>query len=294
MKHAYLILAHNEWEILRTLIRCLDDKRNDIYVHFDRKVKDAPTLQTENAGLSILTDRVAVYWGDLSVVEAEYKLLEAAHKNGPYAYYHLLSGVDLPLKSQDYIHNFFEENSGKEFVGYTLTEVTPEVVRKVQRCHLFPKDFKAPSNPPKGGQIIWWCKRILRAIFIRLQIILNIKRSKSVDFKKGSQWFSITENLANYVLEHKDWALKTFSHSFCSDEIVVQTLCWMSPYKDNIYNTTDDAKGCMRAIGWKEGQLHDWEMKDYKYLKQSEALFGRKFNNTDQNFIHKILEICNA
>lgn len=288
MKHAYLILAHNEWEILRTLIRCLDDERNDIYVHFDKKVKEVPELQTKKAGLFILNDRVPVFWGDLSVVEAEYKLLEVSQQNGPYAYYHLLSGVDLPLKSQDYIHHFFEENNGKEFIGYTLTEVTPEVVRKVQRWHLFPEDFKAPSNPPKGGQIIWWCKRILRAIFIRLQIILNIKRSKSVDFKKGSQWFSITENLAKYVLEHKEWGMKTFSHSFCPDEMVVQTLCWMSPFKENIYNTVDDAKGCMRAIGWKDGQLHDWEEDDLDKLKQSEALFARKFNSKDMEFIYEI------
>ena len=27
----------------------------------------------------------------------------------PYAYYHLLSGTDLPIKSQDYIHAFFQQ-----------------------------------------------------------------------------------------------------------------------------------------------------------------------------------------
>lgn len=281
MKHAYLILAHNEWEMLRILVRCLDDERNDIYVHFDRKVKEMPMLQTVKAGLHILEDRVAVYWGDLSVVEAEYKLLEAAHKEGPYAYYHLLSGVDLPLKSQDYIHEFFEKNKGKEFIGYTLTEVTPEVVRKVQRWHLFPKDFKNHSL----------LKRIVRALVIRLQEAVGYRRNKNIDFKKGSQWFSITEGLAEYVLTHEDWAMKTFCHSFCADEMVVQTLCWMSPYKENIYNTTDDAKGCMRAIGWKDGQLHDWEKKDLGVLQQSEALFARKFNLKDTDFIQKIKEL---
>lgn len=281
MKHAYMILAHNEWEILKILVSCLDDERNDIYVHFDKKVKEVPELDCKKAGLHILEDRVAVYWGDLSVVEAEYKLLEAAHKNGPYAYYHLLSGVDLPLKSQDYIHRFFEENKGKEFIGYTLTEITPEVVRKVQRWHLFPEDFK--------NQKIW--KQILRALWIRVQEVAGYKRNRTVDFKKGSQWFSITEGFVEYVLEHKAWVMETFSHTFCSDELVVQTLCWMSPYRQNIYNTTDDGKGCMRAIGWKDGQLHDWEMKDYKELKESDALFARKFNSRDMKFIDKILEL---
>ena len=35
MKSAFLILAHTEFELLRLLISCLDDPRNDIYVHFD-------------------------------------------------------------------------------------------------------------------------------------------------------------------------------------------------------------------------------------------------------------------
>lgn len=280
MKHAFLILAHNEWEILKLLVRCLDDERNDIYVHFDRKVKKLPELKCARAGLHVLKDRVAVYWGDLSVVEAEYKLLEAAHKSGPYAYFHLLSGVDLPLKSQDYIHRFFLKNDGKEFIGYTLTEITTEVERKVQRWHMFPKDFK---NENFG-------KRVFRALHIRIQELLHLKRNKDIDFKKGSQWFSITENLVAYILEHKDWAMQTFNHTFCADEIVVQTLAWMSPFRQNIYNTTDDAKGCMRAIGWKDGQLLDWEMKDYDELRCSDALFARKFNTKDMLFINRLLK----
>ena len=30
-KHAYLIIAHNEFEILKLLVNALDDARNDIY-----------------------------------------------------------------------------------------------------------------------------------------------------------------------------------------------------------------------------------------------------------------------
>lgn len=37
-KHAYLIMAHNEFELLKRLIIQLDDTRNDIYIHIDKKV----------------------------------------------------------------------------------------------------------------------------------------------------------------------------------------------------------------------------------------------------------------
>ena len=37
MKHAYCILAHNNWSQLQLLLNNLDDDRNDIYLHVDLK-----------------------------------------------------------------------------------------------------------------------------------------------------------------------------------------------------------------------------------------------------------------
>lgn len=271
MKHAYLILAHGSFDLLRLLVSRLDDGRNDIFVHMDKKVKVLPELHAEHAGLYFTQDRVDVRWGDWTVVEAEYVLFTEAVAKGPYQYYHLLSGVDLPMKSQDYIHEFCERNSGKEFIGYTLTEITPEVVRKVQRWHLFPEDFKNTSV----------VKRALRAAYIRIQEILGIYRNRDIDFKKGSQWVSVTDEMARHFLANRAWAQKVFSHSFCADEMVMQTLAWQEPFREKLYNTQDDAAGCLRAIGWKDGQIVDWTPEDLPALRASEALFARKFRNKD-------------
>ena len=279
--HAYLILAHNNWDLLQILIRSIDDVRNEIFLHIDAKVQAIPEFKTEKSQLHLLEKRVDVRWGDLSVVEAELALYEAARETGDYDYYHLLSGVDLPIKSQDYIHSFFRENAGKEFLGYTLTEITPELRRKVHRWHLFPKDFKGKSA----------VKKVLRAGYLRLQEVLGIERNKGIDFKKGSQWGSITQGMVDYILENKAWIRKTFTHTFCADEVYKQTLCWNSPYRKNIYCTDDDARGCMRAIGWENGTLKDWGSEDYEKLKSSPALFARKFNMNDICFIHKIEEL---
>lgn len=278
MRHAYLILAHNEWDLLRTLLSCIDDERNDIFVHIDAKVKTMPEISTKRASLYMIDKRIDVRWGDISVVMAEYALFEAASQKGPYEYYHLLSGVDLPIKSQDYIHDFFEKNKGKEFIGYTSTEMTPEVVRKVQRWHLFPGNFRDAD----------FFTKLARHGFIAIQTIFGIKRNKDVDFKKGSQWVSITHDMVLFLLSYKEWVEHVFSHTFCADEIFVQTLCWMSPYRSNIYCTTNDAKGCMRAIGWRGACLYDWQAEDFGTLKNSYALFARKFNGKDWAFIEKI------
>lgn len=63
MKHAYLIIAHHEFEILAKLLQALDDERNDIFIHFDRKVRRYPSFATEYANLFVLQNRIDVRWG---------------------------------------------------------------------------------------------------------------------------------------------------------------------------------------------------------------------------------------
>lgn len=42
MKHAFLIIAHNEYPILEVLLSMLDDERNDIYLQaYIKKLKDS-------------------------------------------------------------------------------------------------------------------------------------------------------------------------------------------------------------------------------------------------------------
>lgn len=46
-KHAYLILAHSQFNLLKKLMLLLDDERNDIYLHIDSKVKDISVIKSE-------------------------------------------------------------------------------------------------------------------------------------------------------------------------------------------------------------------------------------------------------
>lgn len=243
MKHAYLIIAHNELELLKNLIFILDDERNDIYIHFDAKLKKLPELSAEKSKLYILQKRINVCWADFSVVEAELALLRNAYSNHHYAYYHLLSGVDLPLKSQDYIHNFFDKNLGKEFIDICLYDVSSEMERKMMRWHLFPKDFKNLGR-------FAFITRLMRATFIRIQECMGIKRNKHIDFCKGSQWVSVTSDFTEYLLSRENMIRKIYSHTFCPDEVFIQTECWNSKFRHKLHDYSPNYRGHMRLIDW--------------------------------------------
>lgn len=283
-RHAYLILAHGQYTLLSLLIGALDDPRNDIYVHLDAKSGQIPQhIRTRHAELHWLSKRVDVRWGDVSIVRAELDLLAAATARQPYAYYHILSGVDLPIKSQDYIHHFFETHAGKEFVGYYHGEdLESSLRRKVRRQHLFARHFR-------GSGLSFQLMRIARAVHLRIQECLGIERHTDVAFRKGTQWVSITDHLARQLVSDRGAILELYRDTFCSDEIFIQTYLAGSELYANVFDPEHEGRGCMREVGWCDGVLQDFSARDLTRLKRSTALFARKFNETDMDFLHAVL-----
>ena len=286
MKHAYLILAHNEPELLSLLVERLDDVRNDIYIHFDRKLSILPDIKTQHAGLYILKDRVDVRWADVSMLEAEYKLFHAVVDSGSqYSHHHLISGVDLPLKNQDYIHSFFAQHQGKEFVGLHQRPMNSHADRALHYWHPFTRSFR-------GSGCVFAIKRILRYLVVQTQVLLGIRRNTTIPFHKGGQWVSITRGLIDYLLEQEDRAFTIFSRTFGADEYFVPTLIWDTPFMERLFDVTDESRGAMRYIGWRaDGQLIDFTPQDLPALQQTEYLFARKFNSRDKVFLQEILAL---
>ena len=98
----------------------LDDERNDIYIHIGMDVK----FEREEFKGVVKKLCFAFLWracvnsgGGYSQIRSELILFQSAWEHG-YEYYHLISGVDLPIKTQDEIHEFFREHYGKEFIYF--------------------------------------------------------------------------------------------------------------------------------------------------------------------------------
>lgn len=276
MKHAYLILAHNQVNHLQKLVSALDDTRNDIYIHWDAKSGDYPAIIAEKAKLVFISQRVDVRWADFSMVEAEYALFEAAYASGPYAYYHLISGVDYPVASQDAIHSECERLNGTEFIGFSVPK-EGELEWRTQHRFLFPKDFrKAP---------LW--KRVLRAGFCKLQDITGYRRH-DIDIKKGPQWFSCTQEFMAYLLSKKAEVFKLYRRTFTPDESFVQTLCWHSPFQGKVADPDDEFGSCRRYIKWIDGDLKPVGIEDMEAMTSGKWWFARKFSDGNQELIENI------
>lgn len=286
-RHAYLILAHQQWDLLKKLINLLDDERNDIYIHFDRKSKDAPIeIIKECAQYSkiITIDRICVSRGTYSLFEAEMMLLRAATNHGKYSYYHLLSGQDLPLKNQDQLHNFFAQNRGYNFVDV----ITPDMVKKdwKERASLY-QFFSCFTL--SNSLIISLLAKSVRKIALVIQRAFRVDRFKKFEEQGfllcfGSNWFSITHAFAEYLISKEPLIRQMFqNHTFAPEELIPQTFLWSSEFRKSLYD--DDNldhelhRANMRMVFW-SGKVspETITMKHIEQIRTTTNLFARKFD----------------
>lgn len=283
-----MIIAHNQFDLLELLLRRLDDSRNDIFVHIDAKVKDFDfdyfASVTKCSRLIFTPERVNITWGDFSQVECEMLLLKTAVKNedadNPYSYFHLLSGVDLPIKTNDEIFNFFERQSPKEFIHYTNGGDDGSSAARIKYYHFFRR---------KRNLLF----KILAQIVLRAEMLFGVDRLKGTDIKvrKGCNWFSITGALAHYVVDNQEKYKKHFKYSYCGDEIFIQTIVESSEFKRNVFmpDSNDDHYACARLIDWKRGNPYVFRKEDYELIKASPCMFARKFDMNVDSEIVKLL-----
>lgn len=288
-KHAYLILAHKNFGQLKKLIELLDHPRNDIFVHVDAKAKNFRKEDFLNATVSsrliFLPERISVNWGGVSIMRSELALLKAAAAEGDYDYYHLLSGMDLPIKPQDYIHDFFDKHKGKEFLN--LWEFKKSTLSRFRYFTIFPEGEAKFRT------------RIVNHIFKGLQMAVGFRINRNVDFHFGSQWFSITDELARYTISQEKWLEKVFRRTSTCDEIFLPTLVLNSPFRDRLYdpvpvkNQRESNMSNLRFIDWTRGESirHPWtfRIEDEKLLDSVPHLWARKFDEgVDQDIINRV------
>ena len=270
-RHAYLIMAHNEPQLLDALLKALDDKRNDIFIHIDAKAGfDYASYKPYFSKIHYIANRIDGRWGDFSLVEIEFALIRAAVRLGQYSHFHLLSGVDLPVKSQDFIHEYCKANPNTLFIGYAQNVTNSELVWRSQHWFLFSRSFKSGSA----------IKKITRALVARIQSLVKYTRYP-LTVKKGSQWWSITSDFAKYLLGNEQQIRHYFQGTYCPDEMVVQTLCWNSPFRHNICSVTDEFHGCKRYIPWRNGSLMPFTDHDFTLMQHPDFWFARKFSPSD-------------
>lgn len=284
MKHAFLILAHQDIEQLVRLITALDSEHSLFYIHWDKKQEhdlrfssSFHKLQEKNNVFFV--ESIKVYWGGVSQIMATVKLLKAAIQNPEVIYFHLLSGIDYPLKPLSFIFDFFADNN-HNYLLYIPEEDCCEYY--IDRYYFYDTDYMDTR-----GNAIGCKKKVMRNFLLVLQrctyllvqkLGLRIRKRIPMKYYHGSQWFSFTREAVDYILKRissETWILKRFKYTAVSDESFFTMLIMDNPQlRKTVVN--DDLR-----LRMPDGTLNRGGYirmgKDFNFIQNSSAFFGRKF-----------------
>lgn len=273
MKHAYLILAHGDFIALDHLVRALDDIKNDVFIHIDKRVKSIPSFKMTKGGLFLLEKRIKTYWGDYSLLEAEFLLMHAAYKKGVYSYYHIISGAHFPLKKQDYVHSFYESYYPNSLL-LTMKTTKDEIIFKTGRYHFFVK-YLAPK-----GTIVSETANFFWRLLLFLQKPFPHRNIEGID-DKASQWCSLTDEAVGYIISQSILLKKRFRKTFCCDEFFIPMILKKGSLS---YESVPN----LLYVKFRRYSPKVLQMEDYDSLMSSGCLFARKFGDNSEELIEEI------
>lgn len=292
-KIAYLIAAHNDPEHLARMIHALDDAA-DFFVHIDKKQAIEPfRLKIDKPNVFFLTDqqRVKVYWGGFSQVQATLHLLKCClewndRRQSDYKKVVFMSGADYPIKSTAHIHRFFEEHEDVNFIrGMNITKANTAKYNYCVRHYLFFDLFVY------NGLLTRVLRKVLNLMGTYLarkkpNYILD-KEGNKLDIFHGSSWWALNVDVIRYIHRYmlNDRSInKYFKFSLASDEKFFHTLFFNAAISSsNLYGGAEPYVPMTAAFANLhiiDPSLKKWfNLHDFEQIQHSDRLFVRKVSS---------------
>ncbi len=286
MKIAILILAFKNPQQLRKLVDVLKTDF-DVFIHFD-KSSDIANEFEEERGVHIINNRHATYWGSSNTLLAVLELLKAADEKGS-DYNILISGQDLPIKSNEQIKEFINTHYKDHLYHFSLPAERWGHGGGLHRINLY-WEAKRTAKTTTGKLTQFVVRGAF--LFIRsLQKAFSLKRSVRFRAYGGSFSLNFTKEATQYILtfvnNNKEF-LSCFSYTRCADEVFFHTILlgFDYPGKNNIANAD------LRFQDWETGPDYPriFTMADIDRCLNAPELFARKFDEQiDPKVIDTIL-----
>lgn len=287
MQKAYIILAHKYPSQLHRLTKALNDEFSTFFIHIDKKA-NLPAFQRQTGGNNIeWVERVEANWGEFGLVEAILNSLKAVKASGKiYDRIILLSGQDYPIKSNARLNEYLKQSLESNFIEY----------------HPLPN---AAKWKPQGGLyrvnkyflgLKFHQRYRAKTLNFLAMIFPPLKRRLPTGMKPyaGSMWWIIDDHSMHYILDYvKNNPGYTAFHkkTFAADELFFHMILLNAADEKVRTRIVNDDK---RFIKWKDiNASHPEQLseKDLDDIQNSDALFARKFDITEDDEILTLIEL---
>ncbi len=279
MRVAIIIIAHKNADQVRRLLTALTHEQFDFYIHLNKAVDmgafahlaDLPRVQ-------FVQRRQRVYWASYRFTEAILQSVREVLATGiAYDFINVLSGQDYPLQPAGAIHDFLARHVGSSFLAYEPPGSAwwAHAIHRVERYHSTYFNFK--------GQ--YQLQRLVNWLLPRRRFPLPYPLYGG----PNAAWWMLSRDCATYLLDFlaQHPAVGRFCRfTWACDEFLIPTILLNSPRRGRIINNN------YRYINWVAGGAHPklLTLADAAELTQSDKLFARKFDSTQDSAILDLLD----
>ena len=287
MKIAYLILVHDNPVLLKRMIEFLSSDDAAFFIHVDKKSDMGAFTEVKGKNIFFSPERIPVYWGEYSMVEATLILIQqAVHAYPKNDYCVSLSGNTYPLKSREYIHDFFDKNRGHEFINMiniydgSGSRASSACSRYISRKYCsYLKTLRVRSDRP--------ISRYGSKVLARLGLARRDYRKylETLEPYAGSMWWALTMNACRYILDFvktNQSFCRYYEDTFVPDEMFFHTILGNSMFRPRIRRS-------LMYVDWSVPARHSHGDQFYGFLERSSNMSGHPamLNETHINFFEQ-------
>ncbi len=316
----YLLIAHKNPEQLKRLIERLKYKNCSFYIHIDKNanIQEFKRSILENDQITFVpeVDRIESKWCDIGTVNATLALLKQVDFEKKPGYCILMSGQDYPVKSNEYIYNYFLKHKDSEFINIFSLPNPIWLNNGLLRLAFYKIDLSSKKGdllviPSIYNKEFYTIKNIVKTIICivrgRIDILQKISKKRTypsyLEAHGGDTWWTLSTETLSKILDfkkiHPDYLLY-HTDTFCPDETMFHSIIplYQNELKRRILPSTTYSNWTNPDV-YKVGMFSKYQlprsmnMDDFETIQSlpEHILFARKFDfDIDIQILDKIDE----
>ena len=301
MKILYMIMCHKNLRQVSGLIKQLITSDSDVVVHVDKAVSDDEYRQFQKwqqtiPNLYLTEKRIKGILDDRTLVDVVFIMMDCVRKKGlDYQYYALLSGQDYPIKPIGMIHSTLNDTYPQPYIGCTAYSESNWIYYKfrIKRSPWVKRTDRSLTDRMGAGNPIGKMLRFVLKVCRKTVAVFGASPYKKltrmgVSLYGGSAWWILPDTAMDCIYDEykkNTEVVRQLLVSYTPEETFFQTMAMRSPVKDAV--TVDDAEtGCKTWAYFSDegkpfvGHPYVFTVKEFEKLKASECWFARKFDDT--------------
>lgn len=287
--HAFLILAHKQPKLLARILRILEKDNHFFFINVDKKnerISDFKESCNDINNVRFIENNVAVYHCGISHLYALCEMFtEAFASNIKFDYFHVISGQDYPIRSNEQFDEFFEKTNSS-FMYIDSGEFKESMMSKYWK-------FANGWHLNKTSGILY---RLYYKLHLSTILGLLFRRKPINNYVGGWDWFSWNVSVAEYVMkflkDNPDF-VDRFNHTLCPTEHIFPTI--LESQKVDLQVETNNP---LRYISWQPHRPvqssyrpFNFNEEDYPYIKDSKAFFCRKVDEIESQKLLDLIDL---